>query len=55
MDWRSKVVRSKLTINAIQFASFTEAGRHSLSDVKQQFRNRCGAAEARGAHNSEDT
>ena len=26
MDCRSKVVRSKLTVNAIQFTSFTETG-----------------------------
>jgi hypothetical protein len=34
VDCRSKVVRSKLTVNAIQFANFTETGRHSASDVK---------------------
>jgi len=34
MDYRFKVVRSKLTVNAIQFASFTEAGCHSSSDIK---------------------
>ena len=55
MDYRSKVVRSKLTINAIQFASFTETGGHSSRDHKHEHFNRGGAGAARGAHNSEVT
>ena len=31
-----EVVRSKLTAGLFQFASFTEAGRHSSSDVKHE-------------------
>ena len=35
---------------SVHFARFTEAGRHSLSDVKQHSGNRCGAeASARGS------
>ena len=50
---------SNLVGGILQFGSFTEAARHSLSDVKHEqhtktlYRN--GAGAARGAHNSEVT
>ena len=48
---------SNLIGGILQFGSFTEAARHSLSDVKHEQHNfnRHGAGEARGAHNSEVT
>ena len=38
-----------------QFGCFAEAVCHSSSDTKHEHLNRHGAAEARGAHNPEDT
>ena len=38
VDCRSKVVRSKLTVNAIQFASFTETGGSNETTTHHQIR-----------------
>ena len=53
--YKPEVTRSKRVGGISSFDSFTEAARHMLSDAKHSNRNRHGAAEARRAHNPEDT